>query len=1294
MFVVKRNGIKVNFNENKIKIALEKAFKATRNNDTNLVNYLIPYIINKCNELTEKNKKDSITVEEIQDIVEKSLMEFKLFDEAKKYILYREKRTEMRNSKISECIDEILTKESKDSNMKRDNANIDGDTAMGTMLQIGANASKLYYLDNVIKPEIAKKHRDGHIHIHDLDFYALTVTCCQIDLIKLFKNGFHTGHGFLREPNSIASYAALAAIAIQSDQNDCHGGQSVPNFDYALGLGVNKSLKKIFKDELIRMIDYCEDIRSEDFINQDFENIINNLTLSNFDEYMEKLNVPSREVFVKNVKDELDRETFQAMESFVHNLNTMHCLPEFERIQIYDAYEKSYTTVTIKELYENFIPYRYKIMSYNIEDCAWEWKFITNCINNGFRSTIVKTTTYDGNVVYTTDNHRFLVRDKDTNEIEEAFPKDIDEVLVSPDSVDIYNIVRNPVICARNNLFAVESSWKEVSYGGEVYDISVQDNENFVNADGILIHNSRAGAQVPFSSINLGTDTSEEGRLVTKNLLLAIERGLGHGEISIFPIVIFKVKSGINFNPEDKNYDLFKLSCRVTSKRLFPNFEFLDAPFNLQYYEKGRPETEVATMGCVQGDEIVRYLISYIDDNYSGFDEDEIYTSSIKEMYDKCLRICRNTSLYKYVKNNYIDLSEINVEIYDSNKHDFVKCKKIIRNRKVTNWMELVIDGMPFICTDDHPLPIYNSETNKTVRTYAKNIKIGDLIPTSDIFSKPTRNYDSTGCKPEIAWLYGYTMFNGYFDNEDYDIVIKFNSNRELEHIKRILENTYEEVKYEIIQDKIYVNFNDIFTDTMTFLNVYRLAYETEKGGIKTYGSAYESIKRFVPSSVYNNTDIKIPYILGIVESIAKSDNGIHYISLTDDKVSKMIYLLFKSVMPNTSIHKSENEYIITFDLAEIITSFSSKITVKPYRKIDSVKYIDLCEDSYDVETESDMFDVSGIVSHNCRTRVMGNVNGPEISHGRGNLSFTSINLPRLAIECNKDTTLFFKNLREEMELVKDQLLDRYKIQCNRKVKNMPFLMGQGVWIDSDNYKPNDRVEDVIKQGTLAIGFVGLAECMTALYGHHHGEGEEYEEKALDIIKFMRNYTDEITDKYHLNFGLLATPAESLAGRFLEIDKKEFGIIPGVTDKDFYTNSFHIPVNFKITVFEKIKLEAPFHQLTNGGHITYVELDGDTSNNVEVIEKIVRYMAECGIGYGSINHPVDRDPVCGYTGVINDECPNCHREETSENHFERIRRITGYLVGDLSRWNKAKKAEESMRIKHNIINNKKDKDNE
>ena len=442
-----------------------------------------------------------------------------------------------------------------------------------------------------------------------------------------------------------------------------------------------------------------------------------------------------------------------------------------------------------------------------------------------------------------------------------------------------------------------------------------------------LIHNlntmhSRAGAQVPFSSINFGTDISLEGRMVSKNLLLSMEKGLGNGETAIFPILIFKVKEGINLNEDDPNYDLFKLSCRVSAKRLFPNFSFLDAPFNLKYYKPNNPETEATYMGC--------------------------------------------------------------------------------------------------------------------------------------------------------------------------------------------------------------------------------------------------------------------------------------------------------------------------------------------------------------------------------RTRVMNNICGECEVSGRGNLSFTTINLPRLGIEHgiikNKKADLdgFFKDLDNKINLVIDQLLERMEIQGNKKVKNFPFLMGQGIWRGSDKLSCNDKLQEVIKEGTLTLGFIGLAECLIALIGKHHGESEEAQELGLKIISHMRKRMDEASEQYKLNFSLIATPAEGLSGRFTEIDKKVYGQLKGITDKEYYTNSFHVPVYYNISAYDKIKIEAPYHELTNGGHITYVELDGDTSNNLEAFETIIRAMKELGIGYGSINHPVDRDPVCGYSGVIEgDICPRCGRNENDSNiKFDRIRRITGYLVGTVDRFNDAKKAEVKDRVKH------------
>ncbi len=765
--IIKRDGRKVAFDEDKIINAIKKSFAAVGELDDqeychSIADEVVKDIIYKINDIP--------TVEQIQDLVEESLIKKNCAKAAKAYILYRAERSRIRemNTGLMKIYEDITFSDSKDSNIKRENANVNGDTAMGTMLKYGSEGSKQFYKMFILKPEHSKAHSDGDIHIHDLDFLTLTTTCCQIDLIKLFDGGFSTGHGALREPNDIASYSALACIAVQSNQNDQHGGQSIVNLDYALAKGVRKTFVKNYFYNFARNFEIIFDVENSDEMVREIKNLISEngfeLSISDNDAYIaEELKIYSQRGYdcdkikkiqkfaLKNSLKKTDRATYQAMEAFIHNLNTMH---------------------------------------------------------------------------------------------------------------------------------------------------------------------SRAGAQTPFSSVNYGMDTSEEGRMVIKNILLTLEKGLGNGETPIFPIHIFRVKEGVNFNKEDKNYDLFRLACKVSAKRLFPNFSFQDAPFNLKYYKEGHPETEIAYMGC--------------------------------------------------------------------------------------------------------------------------------------------------------------------------------------------------------------------------------------------------------------------------------------------------------------------------------------------------------------------------------RTRVMGNVydESKEITYGRGNLSFTSINLPRIALRSDGNIEWFFNELDKKIDLCIDQLLDRFKIQCDKKVKNYPFLMGQGVWIDSEKLGFNDSVEEVLKHGTLSVGFIGLAECLKALTGFHHGESEEAQRLGLKIIGHMRKRMDDEANKRKLNFSLLATPAEGLSGRFVNMDKKIFGEIDGITDREYYTNSFHIPVYYPIRAYKKIELEAPYHELTNGGHITYVELDGDTTKNIDAFEKIIRYMKESGIGYGSINHPVDRDSVCGFNGIIGDTCPCCGRKE-GDVPFERIRRITGYLVGTLDRFNDAKRAEVKDRVKHN-----------
>lgn len=748
--VIKRDGTMVPFDYFKIRQAIAKAnvnVPSETLSDTDL-DRLTAEVVHSIDNSTNPG------VEDIQDIVELTLMENGISQTAKVYILYRSERAKLRRQKnaLMETFKKLSFTDASDTDMKRENANVDGNTAMGMMLKYGSEASKSF-IDNYVLPEdMTKAHAQGDIHIHDKDFYLLTETCCQIDLHKLFCNGFSTGHGFLREPQGIESYAALACIALQANQNEMHGGQSIPNFENVMADGVHKTCHKRLKDliEELQLMgrDRLDEATVQRFLAFDYNGLVE--AIAEFEQRGTD-EEPVSLALLKLAQQRVQRSTYQAMQSLVHNLNTM---------------------------------------------------------------------------------------------------------------------------------------------------------------------NSRAGAQVPFTSINYGTGTSHAARLVMRELLRATEDGLGNGETPIFPVQIFKVKDGINSKEGDPNYDLFKEAIRVSAKRLFPNFSFLDAPFNLQYYRPGDDNTEVAYMGC--------------------------------------------------------------------------------------------------------------------------------------------------------------------------------------------------------------------------------------------------------------------------------------------------------------------------------------------------------------------------------RTRVMGNVYDPkkEVTKGRGNLSFSSINLPRLGIEARGSTDKFFDLLDKKMDLVFRQLRHRFEIQKRKLIQNYPFLMGEGIWIDSETLAKDEELERVLRHGTLSLGFIGLAETLVALTGKHHGESAESQALGLQIVKHMRERCDKRSREEQLNYTLLATPAEGLSGRFVQMDRERYGRMENITNHEFYTNSFHIPVYYKISAREKIDLEAPYHALTNAGHITYIELDGDPSLNLSVFEDVILYMKDAGIGYGSINHPLDRDPKCGYSGVIGKVCPRCGREESKQEPFERIRRITGYLVGTLNRFNNAKRAEVEERVKH------------
>lgn len=787
--IIKRDGKRENFSPSKITNAISKAFNATGiAHQEELIDEITQRVINHF-------ENPTIGVEEIQDLVETELMKVQP-EVAKKYIIYRQWRNTERDRKtqIKHIMDGIVAIDKNDVNLS--NANMSSHTPAGQMMTFASEITKDYTYKYLLPKQYAEAHQLGDIHIHDLDYYPTkTTTCIQYDLDDLFERGFHTKNGSIRTPQSIQSYATLATIIFQTNQNEQHGGQAIPAFDFFMAKGVLKSFQKVVVSSISFYFDMkgmeVDEAKLQASVKQHVASIApsedeKKILLAAFADQQINLTADELEHILKKAYSQVRKDTHQAMEGFIHNLNTMH---------------------------------------------------------------------------------------------------------------------------------------------------------------------SRGGNQVVFSSINYGTDTSAEGRMVIEELLKATIEGLGtRGEVPVFPIQIFKIKDGVSYSEADykramedfdaamegkvefeaPNFDLFLKACRTTAKALFPNFMFLDTPFN--QHEK----------------------------------------------------------------------------------------------------------------------------------------------------------WDASDPK--------------------------------------------------------------------------RYRYE-----LATMG---------------------------------------------------------------------------------------------------------------------------------CRTRVFENLNGEKTSLGRGNLSFTTMNLPRLAIEarikaesmsdCQSQDAIerlareiFISSVHDMAVFIAEQLYTRYQYQRTALARQFPFMMSNNVWKGGGNLNPNDEVGDVLNQGTLGIGFIGGHNAMVALYGQGHGHCQKAWDTLYEAVEEMNHVADEFKQKYHLNYSVLATPAEGLSGRFTRMDRRKYGVIPGVTDRDYYVNSFHVDVKEPITIVEKIKCEAPFHALTRGGHITYVELDGEAQKNVKAIAKIVKVMHDEGIGYGSINHPVDTCHKCGYKGVIYDKCPICNSE-----NILRMRRITGYLTGDLNSWNSAKRAEERDRVKH------------
>ena len=631
------------------------------------------------------------------------------------------------------------------------------------------------------------------------------------------------------------------------------------------------------------------------------------------------------------------------------------------------------------------------------------------------------------------------------------------------------------------------------------------------------------------------------------NLLKATDEGLGNGETPIFPISIFKEKAGVSYNPGDPNYDLWEEACRVSAKRLFPNFSNLDAPYNLQYYVPGDRDTEVSYMGCVQGSEIITYKIGK-----------KLYVEGIRRAFNRLT----NLGIIDNGISKYIDTSDKNVSIFDSRHGGFVKVKKFILNSNRNNWYKLSLsNGRDLVATADHPLPIKNKG-----RTFVKDMNTGDLVHVT------YKQYSENSVKPQfstdVAWLLGLILCNASYAG---NVMLSLGPD-ETDIIDKV-KNTVTELGFDVsIKEQVRGvkgHYFDINIKAGKKLKYFR-KYLTNIFGGKT------KMERQIPNEVFSWTDeYRYAFLAGLMDADGYVNN--HRDGRTSDtcrcvlgSTNKELALQEVALVQSlglTAVHY-DNYYNAGTDKVRVLIEFefdnklheymasekkkklldtmrNSHITSVEYAKIVSIEKIELDECSYDVETESDMFDVSGILSHNCRTRVIGNVYDPSYEKvtGRGNLSFTSINLPRLGIRANGSITKFYELLDGMLELVHHQLLDRFEVQCRKHPRNYPFLMGQGVWRGSDKLGPDDDIREILKNGTLTVGFIGLAECLIALTGKHHGESEESQKLGLDIIRRMRAATDNWSKKEHLNYSLIATPAEGLSGRFIKLDRKKFGNI-------------------------------------------------------------------------------------------------------------------------------------------------------
>ncbi|HWR31652.1 MAG TPA: anaerobic ribonucleoside-triphosphate reductase [Negativicutes bacterium] len=1147
----KRDGRDVSFDPNKITEAIYKAAQSVGGSDREMAMELTLDVLRV---LRQKYNGHGCGVEEVQDMVEKILIERGHAKTAKAYILYRSKRSRIREGKseLMDAVQDILVETS------RDNANV-SNSPSAKMLQIASAASKAYYLTRMIPEHLSQAHVRGDIHIHDLDFYGKTLNCVQIPLGRLLQEGFNNGHGYIRPPKRPASATALAAIILQSSQNDMFGGQSFAYFDRDMA------------------------------------------------------------PFMKNVDE---NEVFQAMEALIYNLNSMHSLPGDERIWIYDRQESRLGTLSMEEFHLKFEPGRFAALSMNYENGRTELKEITDSMKHYNFNRILRVNLKSGQTVAVTDNHSIMTIDN-SGKVVTSHPEAL-------------------------RVGLVPAKW-EPELQRHMYDLRSYPASRRYAVDAVELDENLAR----FFGYYVAGGSSAEAELTGKHCDKNMEMKVTSVLRKLHPRFTAELRTDRERNKGD-------LVCRVGSRF---------ASFVRDVCGAGISTKRVPSEIFFASETIIRSFLDGFFSVHSGeFDhQQQVGATYARELRDGIWLLLTRLGIISALSQATLVSSSIaaagnyyRIATVSSRGQDVFQ----VRPEDAPFDYEYLRPLLAEVCGKDFVDTGLDEIGPELVQKWA--IDLAERLLTEP---EQNRLEELAGIRPENLTLSGFDMpiafgelFSRLFmanetgmtdcerDMEAGGIAAQWaqkilSQNEAVRNTLSVLQRAAQ--MYPIAVDSLSEEamercvYDIAVADNENFLTAQGIFVHNSRAGAQVPFSSLNVGTETTPEGRAVTRNLLLAYEKGL----GKGENPIF---------PNVIFRLKKGI--------NFNPEDPNYDLFQLAIRVASKRLNPTFSFMDS---------SFNKQYGTDVSYMG------CRTRVVANVNGPAVTDGRGNLSFTTINLPRIAIKSDRNLMRFYQQLDEMLDLICEQLYHRFQVQASLKVKDMPFLMGQGLYLDSEKLKRDDTVESVIKHGTLSIGFIGLAETLVSLTGRHHGESDEAQSLGEEIVAFMRDKVDRAIDKYHQNYTLIATPAEGLSGRFVKMDRKEYGIIPGVTDREYYSNSFHIPVSFHISAQEKMRREGVYHKYTNAGHISYVEFDAPPINNPKAVEDILRCMAESDIGYAGINFPVDFCDSCGHVGVIEtDCCPVC-----GAGTIRRVRRITGYL-STIERFNDPKQAELENRVTH------------